>query len=334
MGGNAFQGLSRMTKVGYIFAKNLVTYHLNKVGLHNHYITQSFEKESYGDVDVFLDCSDKSIFEQDSGLIKIIDKRINGESIHYLCETKIDENTSFRFQVDLNYCDNPLYQAKYFSYGGLCVFLSLTAKKLGFKFTNTGLYVEKEYINLKGRKEEPIKIKVEYSFDSALVKLGFSPIEFSRITNFEEAVLFLKRSKYFDVDQILNANIKQKFEFFEYFKNNHQKHESVYKNNYLSSSESKINFSYLALLIRRKIKERRTSEHLKNRFNFKRVNKLSNYLLAKGKINHQLLNEELGLIIKLAKDRYSVNPLKYESRAMLAILLQNVIIEYCMVNKS
>lgn len=334
MGGNAFQGLSRMTEAGYIFATNVVSKHMNLIGLHNHYFPKTFRKESYGDVDVFLNCDDKTLFEQDTGLLNIIDKRTNGDSVHYLCEVKLDLDTSFKFQVDLNYCDNPLFQANYFSYSGLCVFLSLTAKTLGLKFNNKGLFLEKEYINLKGRKEEPITILIDSSFDRILKKLGFSPFEFNDITNFEEAVLFLKKSKYFDVDKILNANIKQKFEFFEYFKNNHQKHESTYKNNYLGSYESIINFSYLALVTRREIKERRTFEHLKNRFNFKRVNKLSNYLLAEGKINHKLSNEELGLIIKLAKDRYSVNLLKYESRAMLTILLQNVIIEYCAANKS
>lgn len=268
MGRNAFQGLSRMTEAGYIFATNVVTKHMNLIGLHNHYFPKTFRKESYGDVDVFLNCDDKTLFEQDTGLLNIIDKRTNGDSVHYLCEVKLDLDTSFKFQVDLNYCDNPLFQANYFSYGGLCVFLSLTAKTLGLKFNNKGLFLEKEYINLKGRKEEPITILIDSSFDRILKKLGFSPFEFNSITNFEEAVLFLKKSKYFNSYEILNAKIKQNFELLDYFKNNYLRINPEHKNDYSFSGYSVINDSYLAYSLRLMIKERRAKEHFNNRFKF------------------------------------------------------------------
>ena len=325
MGGNVFQGLSRMTEAGYIFATNVVAKHLNLIGLHNHYFPKTFRKESYGDVDVFLNCDDKTLFEQDTGLLNIIDKRTNGDSVHYLCEVKLDLDTSFKFQVDLNYCDNPLFQAEYFSYGGLCVFLSLTAKTLGLKFNNKGLFLEKEYINLKGRKEEPITILIDSSFDRILKKLGFSPVEFSRITNFEEAVLFLKKSKYFNDYEILSAKIKQNFELLDYFKNNYLRINPEYKNNYSFSTESVINYSYLAYKLRFEIKQRRAKEHFNNRFKFNRVYKLSKYLLSQNIINRTLTNEELGEVIKIAKDRYSSDKLRYESRASFVAMLKDTI---------
>lgn len=325
MGGNAFQGLSRMTEAGYIFAANVVAKHMNLIGLHNHYFPKTFRKESYGDVDVFLNCDDKTLFEQDTGLLNIIDKRTNGDSVHYLCEVKLDLDTSFKFQVDLNYCDNPWFQANYFSYGGLCVFLSLTAKTLGLKFNNKGLFIEKEYINLKGRKEEPITILIDSSFDRILKKLGFSPFEFNAITNFEEAVLFLKKSKYFNTYEILSAKIKQKFELLDYFKNNYLRINPEHKNDYSFSTESVINYSYLAYKLRSEIKERRAKEHFNNRFKFNRVYKLSNYLLSQNRINRTLTNEELGEVIKISKDRYSSDKLRYESRASFAAMLKDTI---------
>lgn len=325
MGGNAFHGLSRMTEAGYIFATNVVAKHMNLIGLHNSYFPKTFRKESYGDVDVFLKCDDKTLFEQDTGLLNIIDKRTNGDSVHYLCEVKLDLDTSFKFQVDLNYCDNPLFQAEYFSYGGLCVFLSLTAKTLGLKFNNKGLFLEKEYINLKGRKEEPITILIDSSFDRILRKLGFSPVEFSRITNFEEAVLFLKKSKYFNDYEILSAKIKQNFELLDYFKNNYLRINPEYKNNYSFSTESVINYSYLAYKLRFEIKQRRVKEHFNNRFKFNRVYKLSKYLLSQNIINRTLTNEELGEVIKIAKDRYSSDKLRYESRASFTAMLKDTI---------
>lgn len=325
MGGNAFQGLSRMTEAGYIFATNVVAKHMNLTGLHNSYFPKTFRKESYGDVDVFLKCDDKTLFEQDTGLLNIIDKRTNGNSVHYLCEVKLDLDTSFKFQVDLNYCDNPLFQAEYFSYGGLCVFLSLTAKTLGLKFNNKGLFLEKEYINLKGRKEEPITILIDSSFDRILRKLGFSPTEFSRITNFEEAVLFLKKSKYFNTYEILDAKIKQKFELLDYFRNNYLRLSPTYKNDYSFSVESVINYSYLAYKLRFEIKQRRVKEHFNNRFKFNRVYKLSKYLLSQNIINRTLTNEELGEVIKIAKDRYSSDKLRYESRASFTAMLKDTI---------
>ena len=325
MGGRAFQGLSRMTEAGYIFATNVVAKHMNIIGLHNSYFPKTFRKESYGDVDVFLKCDDKTLFEQDTGLLNIIDKRTNGNSVHYLCEVKLDLDTSFKFQVDLNYCDNPLFQAEYFSYGGLCVFLSLTAKTLGLKFNNKGLFLEKEYINLKGRKEEPITILIDSSFDRILKKLGFSPVEFSRITNFEEAVLFLKKSKYFNDYEILSAKIKQNFELLDYFKNNYLRINPEYKNNYSFSTESVINYSYLAYKLRFEIKQRRAKEHFNNRFKFNRVYKLSKYLLSQNIINRTLTNEELGEVIKIAKDRYSSDKLRYESRASFVAMLKDTI---------
>lgn len=325
MGGNAFQGLSRMTEAGYIFATNVVAKHMNLIGLHNSYFPKTFRKESYGDVDVFLKCDDKTLFEQDTGLLNIIDKRTNGNSVHYLCEVKLDLDTSFKFQVDLNYCDNPLFQAEYFSYGGLCVFLSLTAKTLGLKFNNKGLFLEKEYINLKGRKEEPITILIDSSFDRILRKLGFSPVEFSRITNFEEAVLFLKKSKYFNDYEILNAKIKQNFELLDYFRNNYLRLSPTYKNDYSFSVESVINYSYLAYKLRFEIKRRRAKEHFNNRFKFNRVYKLSKYLLSQNIINRTLTNEELGEVIEIAKDRYSSDKLRYESRASFTAMLKDTI---------
>lgn len=325
MGGKAFQGLSRMTEAGYIFATNVVAKHMNLIGLHNSYFPKTFRKESYGDVDVFLKCDDKTLFEQDTGLLNIIDKRTNGNSVHYLCEVKLDLDTSFKFQVDLNYCDNPLFQAEYFSYGGLCVFLSLTAKTLGLKFNNKGLFLEKEYINLKGCKEEPITILIDSSFDRILKKLGFSPVEFSRITNFEEAVLFLKKSKYFNDYEILSAKIKQNFELLDYFKNNYLRINPEYKNNYSFSTESVINYSYLAYKLRFEIKQRRVKEHFNNRFKFNRVYKLSKYLLSQNIINRTLTNEELGEVIKIAKDRYSSDKLRYESRASFTAMLKDTI---------
>lgn len=325
MGGKAFQGLSRMTEAGYIFATNVVAKHMNLIGLHNSYFPKTFRKESYGDVDVFLKCDDKTLFEQDTGLLNIIDKRTNGNSVHYLCEVKLDLDTSFKFQVDLNYCDNPLFQAEYFSYGGLCVFLSLTAKTLGLKFNNKGLFLEKEYINLKGRKEEPITILIDSSFDRILKKLGFSPVEFSRITNFEEAVLFLKKSKYFNDYEILSAKIKQNFELLDYFKNNYLRINPEYKNNYSFSTKSVINYSYLAYKLRFEIKQRRVKEHFNNRFKFNRVYKLSKYLLSQNIINRTLTNEELGEVIKIAKDRYSSDKLRYESRASFTAMLKDTI---------
>lgn len=325
MGGRAFQGLSRMTEAGYIFATNVVAKHMNLIGLHNSYFPKTFRKESYGDVDVFLKCDDKTLFEQDTGLLNIIDKRTNGNSVHYLCEVKLDLDTSFKFQVDLNYYDNPLFQAEYFSYGGLCVFLSLTAKTLGLKFNNKGLFLEKEYINLKGRKEEPITILIDSSFDRILKKLGFSPVEFSRITNFEEAVLFLKKSKYFNDYEILSAKIKQNFELLDYFKNNYLRINPEYKNNYSFSTESVINYSYLAYKLRFEIKQRRAKEHFNNRFKFNRVYKLSKYLLSQNIINRTLTNEELGEVIKIAKDRYSSDKLRYESRASFTAMLKDTI---------
>lgn len=325
MGGNAFQGLSRMTEAGYIFATNVVEKHMNLIGLHNHYFPKTFRKESYGDVDVFLDCNDKTLFEQNTGLLNIIDKRTNGDSVHYLCEVKLDLDTSFKFQVDLNYCDNPLFQANYFSYGGLCVFLSLTAKTLGLKFNNKGLFLEKEYINLKGRKEEPITILIDSSFDRILKKLGFSPFEFNSITNFEEAVLFLKKSKYFNTYEILDAKIKQKFELLDYFRNNYLRLSPTYKNDYSFSVESVINYSYLAYKLRFEIKQRRAKEHFNNRFKFNRVYKLSKYLLSQNIINRTLTNEELGEVIKIAKDRYSSDKLRYESRASFTAMLKDTI---------
>lgn len=258
-------------------------------------------------------------------LILFIDKRTNGDSVHYLCEVKLDLDTSFKFQADLNYCDNPDFQAKYFSFGGLSVFLSLTAKTLGLKFNNKGLFIEKEYINLKGRKEEPIKILIDDDFNRILKKLGFSPVEFSNLTNFEEAVLFLKKSKYFDVDKILNANIKQNFELLDYFKNNYLRLSSEYKNDYSFSDESVINYSYLANQLRAKFKQRRTKEHFNNRFKFNRVYKLSKYLLSQNIINRTLTNEELGEVIKIAKDRYSSDKLRYESRASFVAMLKDTI---------
>lgn len=325
MGGNAFQGLSRMTEAGYIFATNVVAKHLNLIGLRNSYFPKTFRKESYGDVDVFLKCDDKTLFEQDTGLLNIIDKRTNGNSVHYLCEVKLDLDTSFKFQVDLNYCDNPLFQAEYFSYGGLCVFLSLTAKTLGLKFNNKGLFLEKEYINLKGRKEEPITILIDSSFDRILRKLGFSPVEFSRITNFEEAVLFLKKSKYFNDYEILDAKIKQKFELLDYFRNNYLRLSPTYKNDYLFSVDSVINYSYLAHKLRLLIKQRRAKEHFNNRFKFNRIYKLSKYLLSQNLINKTLTNEEIGEVIKIAKDRYSLDKLRYESRASFVAMLKDTI---------
>lgn len=325
MGGNAFQGLSRMTEAGYIFATNVVAKHMKLIGLHNHYFPKTFRKESYGDVDVFLNCDDNTLFEQDTGLLNIIDKRTNGDSVHYLCEVKLDLDTSFKFQVDLNYCDNPLFQANYFSYGGLCVFLSLTAKTLGLKFNNKGLFIEKEYINLKGRKEEPITILIDSSFDRILKKLGFSPFEFNSITNFEEAVLFLKKSKYFNAYEILSAKIKQNFELLDYFKNNYLRINPEYKNDYSFSTESVINYSYLAYKLRAEIKERRAKEHFNNRFKFNRVYKLSNYLLSQNRINRTLTNEELGEVIKISKDRYLSYKQRYESRASFAAMLKDTI---------
>lgn len=325
MGGNAFQGLSRMTEAGYIFATNVVAKHMNLIGLHNSYFPKTFRKESYGDVDVFLKCDDKTLFEQDTGLLNIIDKRTNGNSVHYLCEVKLDLDTSFKFQVDLNYCDNPLFQAEYFSYGGLCVFLSLTAKTLGLKFNNKGLFLEKEYINLKGRKEEPITILIDSSFERILQKLGFSPIEFSRITNFEEAILFLKKSKYFNVYEILNAKIKQNFELLDYFKDNYLRLSPTYKNDYSFSVNSVINYSYLAHKLRLLIKQRRAKEHFNNRFKFNRIYKLSKYLLSQNIINRTLTNEELGEVIEIAKDRYSSDKLRYESRASFTAMLKDTI---------
>ena len=325
MGGNAFQGLSRMTEAGYIFATNVVAKHMNLIGLHNSYFPKTFRKESYGDVDVFLNCDDKTLFEQDTGLLNIIDKRTNGDSVHYLCEVKLDLDTSFKFQVDLNYCDNPLFQANYFSYGGLCVFLSLTAKTLGLKFNNKGLFLEKEYINLKGRKEEPITILIDSSFDRILQKLGFSPIEFSKLTNFEEAVLFLKKSKYFNVYEILNAKIKQNFELLDYFKDNYLRLSPTYKNDYSFSVNSVINYSYLAHNLRLLIKQRRAKEHFNNRFKFNRIYKLSKYLLSQNLINKTLTNEEIGEVIKIAKDRYSLDKLRYESRASFVAMLKDTI---------
>ena len=325
MGGNAFQGLSRMTEAGYIFATNVVAKHMNLIGLHNSYFPETFRKESYGDVDVFLKCDDKTLFEQDTGLLNIIDKRTNGNSVHYLCEVKLDLDTSFKFQVDLNYCDNPLFQAEYFSYGGLCVFLSLTAKTLGLKFNNKGLFLEKEYINLKGRKEEPITILIDSSFERILQKLGFSPIEFSRITNFEEAILFLKKSKYFNVYEILNAKIKQNFELLDYFKDNYLRLSPTYKNDYSFSVNSVINYSYLAHKLRLLIKQRRAKEHFNNRFKFNRIYKLSKYLLSQNIINRTLTNEELGEVIEIAKDRYSSDKLRYESRASFTAMLKDTI---------
>lgn len=325
MGGNAFQGLSRMTEAGYIFATNVVTKHMNLIGLHNHYFPKTFRKESYGDVDVFLNCDDKTLFEQDTGLLNIIDKRTNGDSVHYLCEVKLDLDTSFKFQIDLNYCDNPLFQAEYFSYGGLCVFLSLTAKTLGFKFNNKGLFLEKEYINLKGRKEEPITILIDSSFGGILRKLGFSQTEFSNLTNFEEAVLFLKKSKYFNDYEILNAKIKQNFELLDYFKDNYLRLSPSYKNDYSFSVNSVINCSYLAHTLRLLIKERRAKEHFNNRFKFNRIYKLSKYLLSQNLINRTLTNEEIGEVIKIAKDRYSLDKLRYESRASFVAMLKDTI---------
>lgn len=325
MGGKAFQGLSRMTEAGYIFATNVVAKHMNLIGLHNSYFPKTFRKESYGDVDVFLKCDDKTLFEQDTGLLNIIDKRTNGNSVHYLCEVKLDLDTSFKFQVDLNYCDNPLFQAEYFSYGGLCVFLSLTAKTLGLKFNNKGLFLEKEYINLKGRKEEPITILIDSSFDRILQKLGFSPIEFNKLTNFEEAVLFLKKSKYFNVYEILNAKIKQNFELLDYFKDNYLRLSPTYKNDYSFSVNSVINYSYLAHKLRLLIKQRRAKEHFNNRFKFNRIYKLSKYLLSQNLINKTLTNEEIGEVIKIAKDRYSLDKLRYESRASFVAMLKDTI---------
>lgn len=257
--------------------------------------------------------------------MNIIDKRTNGNSVHYLCEVKLDLDTSFKFQVDLNYCDNPLFQAEYFSYGGLCVFLSLTAKTLGLKFNNKGLFLEKEYINLKGRKEEPITILIDSSFDRILRKLGFSPVEFSRITNFEEAVLFLKKSKYFNDYEILNAKIKQNFELLDYFKDNYLRLSPSYKNDYLFSVDSVINYSYLAHKLRLLIKQRRAKEHFNNRFKFNRIYKLSKYLLSQNLINKTLTNEELGEVIEIAKDRYSSDKLRYESRASFTAMLKDTI---------
>lgn len=72
MGGKAFQGLSRMTPVGYVLAAELVKTQLAKNGIISYAIPKSFNKESYGDVDVFLDCNDKTLFEQDTGLFNII----------------------------------------------------------------------------------------------------------------------------------------------------------------------------------------------------------------------------------------------------------------------
>ena len=334
MGGKAFQGLYRMTEAGYIFATNVVAKHMNLIGLHNSYFSKTFRKESYGDVDVFLKCDDKTLFEQDTGLLNIIDKRTNGDSVHYLCEVKLDLDTSFKFQVDLNYCDNPLFQAEYFSYGGLCVFLSLTAKTFGLKFNNKGLFLEKEYINLKGCKEEPITMLIDSSFDRILKKLGFSPVEFSRITNFEEAVLFLKKSKYFNDYEILNAKIKQKFELLDYFRNNYLRLSPTYKNDYSFSVESVINYSYLAYKLRFEIKQRRAKEHFNNRFKFNRVYKLSKYLLRTHRIKCELTNEDIGNVIRLSKQRYYMNKLKYESRAALNCLISCVITEYCAANKS
>lgn len=45
MGGNAFQGLSRMTEAGYIFATNVVAKHMNIIGLHNSYFPKHLEKK-------------------------------------------------------------------------------------------------------------------------------------------------------------------------------------------------------------------------------------------------------------------------------------------------
>lgn len=331
MGGNAFQGLSRMTEAGYIFATNVVAKHMNLIGLHNSYFPKTFRKESYGDVDVFLKCDDKTLFEQDTGLLNIIDKKTNGDSVHYLCEVKLDLDTSFKFQVDLNYCDNPLFQAEYFSYGGLCVFLSLTAKTLGLKFNNKGLFLEKEYINLKGRKEEPITILIDSSFDRILKKLGFSPTEFSRITNFEEAVLFLKKSKYFNYYEILSAKIKQKFELLDYFKDNYLRINPEYKNEYKYSD---LDFSYINQRVRSEYKLRRKVEHDEARFKFKRIHNLSKYLLRTHRIKGELTNEDIGNVIRLSKQRYYMNKLKYESRAALNCLISCVITEYCAANKS
>ena len=331
MGGNAFQGLSRMTEAGYIFATNVVAKHMNLIGLHNSYFPKTFRKESYGDVDVFLKCDDKTLFEQDTGLLNIIDKRTNGDSVHYLCEVKLDLDTSFKFQVDLNYCDNPLFQAEYFSYGGLCVFLSLTAKTLGLKFNNKGLFLEKEYINLKGRKEEPITILIDSSFDRILKKLGFSPVEFSRITNFEEAVLFLKKSKYFNDYEILDAKIKQNFQLLDYFKNNYLRINPEYKNEYKYSD---LDFSYINQRVRSEYKLRRKVEHDEARFKFKRIHNLSKYLLRTHRIKCELTNEDIGNVIRLSKQRYYMNKLKYESRAALNCLISCVITEYCAANKS
>lgn len=331
MGGKAFQGLSRMTKAGYMFATNVVAEHMNLIGLHNHYFPKTFRKESYGDVDVFLNSGDKTLFEQDTGLLNIIDKRTNGDSVHYLCEVKLDLDTSFKFQVDLNYCYNPSFQASYFSYNGLCVFLSLTAKSLGLKFNNKGLFIEKPYINKNGCNGEPIKILISSSFDHCLKMLGFSPIEFSNITNFEEAVAFLKKSKYFDENKILTTKIKQSFDLLDYFNENHHKINPEFKNEYKYSD---LDFSYINQRVRSEYKFRRKVEHDEARFKFKRIHNLSKYLLITYRIKCELTNEDIGNVICLSKQRYYMNKLKYESRAALNCLISCVITEYCAANKS
>ena len=298
-----------MTEAGYIFATNAVAKHMNLVGLHNSYFPKAFRKESYGDVDVFLKCNDKTLFEQNTGLLNIIDKRTNGDSVHYLCEVKLDLDTSFKFQVDLNYCINPAFQAKYFSYNGLCVFLSLTAKSLGLKFNNHGLFLEKPYINKNGRNGEPIKILISSSFDNCLKMLGFSPIEFSNITNFEEGIVFLKKSKYFDEKKILTAKIKQSFDLLDYFKENHHKINPVFKNEY-KYPENNLDFSYINQRARSEYKFRRTAEHDEARFKFKRVYNLAKYLLRTYRIKCELTNEDIGNVICLSKQRYYINKLK------------------------
>lgn len=93
----------------------------------------------------------------------------------------------------------------------------------------------------------------------------------------------------------------------------------------LFSVDSVINYSYLAHRLRLLVKERRAKEHFNNRFKFNRVYKLSKYLLSQNIINKTLTNEELGEVIEIAKDRYSSDKLRYESRASFTAMLKDTI---------
>lgn len=321
MGGNAFKNLERLSPSQYELAKFTVYENLSS-RCKNFNILRSLYKDSYGDIDVFVDSSCK-VELKNSPDLTIIQKISKNGIEQYLVRIQ----NSFDVQVDLNYTDNLNYSLNYYSYNGINLLFSIVAKFKGYKLTSKGLY--KEYSRKTLNKKTIIeRYLVSDNFSVILSILGFDFCFYNNLKTFEDVIKFIKRNKDYP-DFIQNVFGKDyENELFQFFKKNEKYYDHIKPN---SHNEFKFNTQFLNQKIHKEIKRYKGLELENQRFNFKRVKSTYLYLLNTNQINSSLDNKELGNIIKIAKEKYFQNPLNYSSRALFSILIINSIKSYCKV---